>query len=127
MKLSLTIWLLTSGLVLGSSASAAPPATADTITYFNGIKVAIDPKTGRMREPTVAEMKALQATVPQSSSLARKAPRNEAEALRTQRKLPGSRGVIIEVPEDRMSTVTATVQPNGRIRISHGDAPEASR
>lgn len=127
MKYRHALCLLATGLVIGGSASAAQPATSGSYSYLNGIKVAIDPSTGRLRQPSPAELKALQASLPQQTPRAGKAPRNEAEALPTQRNLGRGRGVLIMVPEDRMMSVSATVQADGSVRVSHGNAQEPTR
>lgn len=118
-------WLLLAGLTVAAAAHAGEPVAADT--GFNpGMKAAIDPATGKLRQPTAAEMRALQVKAAQNpTGLRSNAPRNEAEARRTLRSLPNG-GYKIRVPEDRMSTVTATVQADGSVRIGHdGSEQEA--
>lgn len=126
-------WLLLAGLTVGLAAHAGEPATAapDEAGYAAGMKAAIDPATGRLRQPTAAEMRALRGKSSQDrmTTLRGVMPRNEAEARRTQRKLPRG-GYVIHVPEDRMSTLTATTQPDGSVRIGHGadgQAPAAAQ
>lgn len=125
MRICTTPWLLLAGLTLGGAAYAGePPANApasDDATYSAGIQAAIDPATGQLRAPTAAEVRALKIQegrmrVGTSSKL----PRNEAEAMKTQRALKNG-GYSVKVPEDRMSAMVATVQPDGSIVITHAD------
>jgi hypothetical protein len=134
MKLRTIPWLLLTGLTVGFAAHAGEPATAGTDNdagYAPGMKAAIDPATGRLRQPSAAEMRALQVKASQSrmTTLRGVMPRNEAEARSTLRKLPRG-GYQIRVPEDRMSTLTATTQADGSVRIQHGadgQAPTSSQ
>lgn len=126
MKLRTISWLLLTGLAVGFAAHAGEPAAAGTDNeagYAPGMKAAIDPATGRLRQPSAAEMRALQAKASPSrmATLRGAIPRNEAEARKTVRKLPRG-GYAIRVPEDRMSTVTAAVQADGSVQVRHADA-----
>jgi hypothetical protein len=125
MKLRTTHWLLLTGLAVGFAAHAGEPAAAtdNDAGYAPGMKAAIDPATGRLRQPSAAEMRALQAKASQGrmTTLRGVVPRNEAEARSTLRKLPRG-GYAIRVPEDRMSTLSATVQADGSVQLRHADA-----
>ena len=123
---TLRLALLSAGLSLSAAAHAAePPATDDTATgYFAGVKVAIDPATGRLRAPTAEEIRQLRtaaATTPAAAPASRgkRAPRNEAEARQTVRRHANGSGVMAEVPEDRMSALVATQTADGRIVLEH--------
>lgn len=122
-------WLLLTALTVGVAAHAGEPAAAgtgdDTDTAV-GMVAAIDPATGKLRQPTAVEMRALQVKAAQNRTGVRNSmPRNEAEAQQTLRKLPNG-GYRIRVPEDRMSTVTATVQADGNVLVGHdGSEQEA--
>ena len=123
---TLRLALLSAGFSLTVAAYAAePPATDDTATgYFAGVKVAIDPATGRLRAPTAEEIRQLRtaaATTPAAAPTARgkRAPRNEAEARQTVRRHATGSGVMAEVPEDRMSALVATQTADGRIVLEH--------
>lgn len=135
MKLRTIPWLLLTGLAVGFAAHAGEPAAAGSDNdagYAPGMKAAIDPATGRLRQPSAAEMRALQAKASQGrmTTLRGVVPRNEAEARRTLRKLPRG-GYAIRVPEDRMSTLTATTRADGSVRVEHaaadGQAPTGSQ
>lgn len=123
-----TIAALLAGLTLGFAAQAAEPAAqADTNAYYNGVTVAIDPATGRLRQPTNAEIVALRASV-QKNVVARgtasSMPRTEADAVKTIRKLADG-SVIATVPESLMSNVVAVKQADGSIKIQHVGADGA--
>lgn len=127
MRMRHTPLLLLTGLTVGFAAHAGePPAAPAQDTGFEAsATVAVDPSTGRLRQPTAAERTELQAKAAQLHSGQRATmPRNEAEAQRTLRKLPAG-GYQIDVPEDRMSTLNATVQADGSVRIHHGDGHHA--
>lgn len=116
-------WLLLTGLTVGVAAHASEPTaagTSDDTGYAAGMKAAIDPATGKLRQPTAAEMRTLQTkgAVQSRAGIRGKTPRNEAEARATLRPLARG-GYRIQVPEDRMSNVTATVQADGSVRIGH--------
>ncbi len=115
--------VLLAGLTLACGAQAGESAQEDVDLYFNGVKVAIDPTTGRLRQPTPAEVKALRATVQQMPTARGKAmPATRADAQRTIRKAADG-SVSAQVSEDMLLSVEATRQADGTIRISHaGDA-----
>ena len=120
----ITITLL-AGLALAGAAHAGEPAQPDTNVFFNGIKVAIDPATGRLRQPTAAEAQALRASVsrmPVAGSRAKPMPATRALAERTVRKMADG-SVMAQVSEDMHPSVVATRDANGDIQIQHaGDA-----
>lgn len=128
MKHRISPWWLLSGIAFATLAGAsevpkqASKPADEAFAYYNGIKVAIDPATGRLRQPTPAELQQLRTTLPAQARATheRKAPANEAEARKTLRKVPAG-GMEIEVPEDRMSAVVATRRPDGTISIGHGN------
>lgn len=122
---TLRLALLSAGLSLTAAATAAePPAPDDTASgYFAGVKVAIDPATGRLRAPTAAEIRQLRtaaAVTPRAPAMGgKRAPRNEAEARLTVRRHATGSGVMAEVPEDRMSALVAVQTADGRISLEH--------
>ncbi|MCY7355817.1 MAG: hypothetical protein LH470_12245 [Lysobacter sp.] len=122
----MTPLLLVSSLALASTAFAAEPTQADTQLYFNGVKVAIDPVTGKLRQPTAAESAALRMSVakmPVQKSRGKAMPKTRAEANRTVRRMRDG-SVMMSVSEDMMSTAVATRQADGSISIveHQGDA-----
>jgi hypothetical protein len=126
------------GLVLtGVFAFAAPIRAADTpanaapqTVVVQGVQVAIDPATGRLREPTAEERAALAKafnvnTVSKASALGTSAqPRTAADAKATFRKVSLGHGVhatAVRVPQELMSSVVAEKAPDGSIRVHHDD------
>lgn len=105
------------------AAAAEPPVDSSTAApathgFVQGMKVGIDPATGRLRPLSAAEIAQLRATLVPAQARGPRAPATEAEAMRTARPLPGG-GVAIEVPEDRMSTLVARQRADGSIAITH--------
>lgn len=119
-----TIAALTVGLTLGFAAHAGEPvsqAKTDTADMSPSVVVARDPATGQLRAPTAAEMQVLQAKQRQMQvGTSSKRPRTEADALRTKRTLRNG-GTKIMAPESLMSSMVATRQADGSLRISHSD------
>jgi len=115
--------VLLAGMTLACGAQAGESTQKDVDLYFNGVKVAIDPATGRLRQPTPEEAQALRATVQQMPAARGKAmPATRADAQRTIRKMADG-SVIAQVSEDMMLGVEATRQADGTIKITHaGDA-----
>lgn len=124
MRMRNSSWLLLAGLTAGFAAHAGEPAApaADT-GFYNGVTVAIDPTTGRMRAPTAAELAELRAKAPRAGagSIAKPGPKTRAEALRTVRTHKDGH-VSMQVSDDMMSNVVATQQADGSISIQHADA-----
>jgi hypothetical protein len=118
---------LAAGMGLTCVAHAGDPQPQDATLYFNGVKVSIDPATGRLRQPTAEELKALRASVkqmPRSASLDKPLPSSRVAAERTVRKLPdGSR--MATVSEDMLHSVTVTRQADGSLTLSEGNAQPA--
>lgn len=116
---------LAAGMGLTCLAHAGEPQ--DATLYFNGVKVSIDPATGRLRQPTAEELKALRASVkqmPRSASLDKPLPSSRVAAERTVRKLPdGSR--MATVSEDMLHSVTVARQADGSLTLSEGSAQPA--
>lgn len=111
--------------------STKQPATAPATVVFKGAQVAIDPATGRLREPTDAERQALTRAMLQKQAsdavmprAAGERPRNQAEALATLRKNAHGRvGMSMQVPENQFDYLTAERTADGRLSIHHqGDA-----
>lgn len=122
-----TTSLLLAGLTVGFAAYAAEPAPqaeAEANGTFNGVTVAIDPATGRLRAPTASELAALRKAAPRTAdrmSIAKPAPKTRTEAERTTRRHKDGH-VSMQVSEDMMSHVVATQQADGTVVIQHADA-----
>jgi hypothetical protein len=135
--------VLTGIFTVAGAAHAAdtPQATAPQTVMVQGVQVAIDPSTGRLREPTAAERaalsKAFQVNAGKASALTAQ-PRTAADAKSTFRTVSlgnGVRAKSVRVPQELMSSVVAERMPDGSIAIHHDDhgvqaapkAPEATR
>ncbi len=113
--------LLLAGLTAGFGVHAGEPApVAESTGTFNGVTVAIDPSTGRLRQPTAAELAELRARMPRAttSSMRQYTPKTRAEAERTMRRHKDGH-VSMLVSEDMMSNLVATQQEDGSLRIQH--------
>jgi len=135
--------VLTGVFTLAGAAHAADQAitAAPQTVMVQGVQVAIDPATGRLREPTAAERAALSRAfeVQQSkvSSLSAQ-PRTAADAVSTFRTVNLANGVraqAVRVPQELMSSVVAERNADGSVSIHHDDhgvhaapkAPEVTR
>jgi hypothetical protein len=120
---------LAAGMGITGAAHAGDAQPQDTTLYFNGVKVAIDPATGRLRQPTAEELKALRASVkqmPAARGLAKPMPATRADAQRTVRKLPDG-SLVADVSEDMLHSVQAVRRADGTLVVSEGQpAQEAA-
>jgi len=119
-----TIAVLIAGLTLGFAAQAAEPqekATTD-VTYA-GVRVAIDPVTGKIVPLTAAQNKALSAAL-LGKQLPRygNQPRNAQEARAT-RRVHADGSVSVKLPADQMSQIQATVGADGKVTMYEGAVP----
>lgn len=112
----------------GVVSAAEPGGPAYTEVTVAGVKVGIDRKTGRLRPLTVQESKALDAALregaAQSALQQRVAmPATAAEAQQTRVPTVGG-GTAMKLPLSEMSTIKATRDSNGALRLQHdGEAP----
>ena len=125
MKTPLAYTLFCAGLAFTMVATAAEPPSTPTTGYDQGMKVAIDPATGRIRTPTAEEIQQLRATVaPARSSLAPIAPATAAEARQTIQ-LTATGAVMAQVPEELMSAMVATRRADGSLQVGHAADTDA--
>jgi hypothetical protein len=120
-----TIAVLLAGLTLGFAAQAAEPQEQVTDVTYAGVRVAIDPATGKLRPLTAAENKALSDAMLKGSSRTARVgnqPRNATEAGRT-RRVHADGSVSVRVPADQMSEVSATVGADGQVTVYEGAVP----
>jgi hypothetical protein len=137
--LSLAGWLLAGAVSAQAADQALAPQTTVTI---QGVQVAIDPATGRLREPTEAERTALSMALTGQEAQSRSQqptaggtgfarPLTEQAALATTRKLRLRSGVEVtamDVPESLVSSLVAEQQADGSVLIHHqGDAAGDSK
>lgn len=135
--------VLTGIFTVAGAAHAAdtPHATQPQTVMVQGVQVAIDPSTGRLREPTAAERaalsKAFQVRSSRASSLSAQ-PRTAADAKSTFRTVSlgnGVRAKAVRVPQELMSSVVAERASDGTLSVHHDDhgvqaapkAPEVTR
>ena len=126
-----SLWLLGSLALATSVAFAAEaPQSASTSVDINGVRVAIDPATGRLRPLTQQERKDLahalgaQRRTVEPRGAGKKGfvlPRTQGESEAQQRRLPGGGGAQ-QVSSGEMSALVATRQADGSLRIGHADA-----
>ena len=135
--------VLTGMFTMAGAAQAAdtPQATQPQTVVVQGVQVAIDPSTGRLREPTAAERDALSKAFQVRSSKAASAlsaPRTAADARATFRTVNlgnGVRAKAVRVPQELMSSVVAERTADGKLVVHHDDhgvqaaptAPEVTR
>lgn len=115
------------------SAHAAEPSSTDSNTYVAGVKVAIDPATGRLRPLSNAESQALSnALLPKRSLAESKShaqrygamPANESAAQRTVR-VSKNGTVSARVPASSIVQIRAVIDADGSLRILEGDDSSA--
>lgn len=132
MKNRISPWWLLSGLAAAMAVGASETEqTSGAEVTVAGIKVGIDPATGKLRPLSAEErqqlgqaMRGSQQRRVEPAHAGKKGfvmPRTEAEALATRRALPGG-GTAIQVPESRMSDLIVERAADGALRIGHGDA-----
>ncbi|WP_199098551.1 hypothetical protein [Dyella sp. ASV21] len=119
--------------VLPAYAAGQDSAAAQTTVSVQGVQVAIDAATGRLREPTAAERAALSKALVQQAALNRSAqqsvnstdfvrPLTEQDAkatLRTLRLKSGVEVTAVDVPESLVSSLVAEKQADGSVVIHH--------
>ena len=123
--------LLSGAMPLWAAQQAAEPP--ETVSV-QGVQVAIDPTTGRLREPTAAERAALSQALLErarqrrglqasgSGGTAFVRPLTVQEAQATTRKLRLRSGVEVtgvDVPQSLVSSLVAEQQADGSLRIQH--------
>ena len=113
--------LLLSGLAAAQSPVAAPqaPSSADEV-FVDGVKVAIDPKTHRIRPMTQAESKALSDAMRNRPAMAAPAglrgssqPRTLAESMSRAHTLKNGTK-LIRVPTSMMNDISVTIGADGK-------------
>jgi hypothetical protein len=114
----------------GAATAAQPLSKAKPATVaYQGVQVAIDPATGRLRAPTAAERQALSNAIlrDQAKPAAGQRPRTESEALSTLKiNRKGRLGMSMQVPDSQFNYLTAERNADGTISIRHegeGESP----
>lgn len=109
-------------------ADPAPASPTTATAEFNGLKVGIDPRTGKLRPLSAEESRQLEQMLIQQrrATPARNArglaalPATEAEAVGNTRTLPGG-GSAMKVPASQMSELVAHRNADGSLSIEHAD------
>ncbi|MEO8137413.1 MAG: hypothetical protein ABI831_25960 [Betaproteobacteria bacterium] len=116
--------VLLGGLTLGGAALAADPTPGTNQVMYNGLKVGIDARTGKLRPLTAAESRKLDMGMTGGRNLKLV---NRKQALASKKNLPGG-GVAMKLPADQMTSLTATQNSDGTLTLSEGGgkAPELS-
>jgi hypothetical protein len=117
MRRLMTIVMLASGMTLVGSAVAADPVPATTQVTYNGMKVAVDSKTGALRPLTAAESRQLDSAMSGGKGLKLV---TEAQAIASKKPIRGG-GVAMKLPATLMSTMSAHVNADGTITVTEGD------
>lgn len=112
--------VLLGGLTLCGAALAADSATGLTQVTYQGVKIAIDPVTGKMRAPTAAESRALSMKL--TGGLGFKAVTRQ-QAVHTQHRIVGG-GTSMKLPAENMLSVTATRQADGTVKVNEAKTQE---
>lgn len=118
------VFLLGLGVAIAAQAAEPQPAAAEVT--FSGVKVGVDPHTGKLRPLTPAESRQLDQVLTRgrqpvyAPGLARSfaAPATEVESRRTVRALARG-GVAVKVPATQMSKVSAHLDDGGDAVIVH--------
>lgn len=108
-------------IALASSAAAAQPPVQPPITGNvgeNGSIVAVDRATGRLRPATASEIRGLQRQNPPLRANGALMPRDETEAVRTLRPLPGG-GYEMQMPISLIEPLKQTIHPVQRDTAGH--------
>ena len=129
---AVTVAAVTALAASGAAMAATPVAKAKQTTVASqGVQVAIDPATGRIRTPSAADRKAINQAAQRSQlqnratgSVAGQRPRTESEALSTLRiNKKGRVGMAMQVPDNQFNYLTATRNADGSISVRHeGDS-----
>lgn len=115
-----------------NKAHVSGPQHASANVQYHGVQVAIDPATGRLRQPTEADRKALSKIIKRdralratSSAMAR--PQTDAQARTTLRESAHGRvGAMMQVPESKMNYLMIEREADGSLSVHHkGDKPAA--
>ncbi|GAA3934249.1 post-PEP-CTERM-1 domain-containing protein [Luteimonas lutimaris] len=105
----------------GAAMAAQPVSKAKpTTVVYQGVQVAIDPATGRLRAPNAVERRALsQALVRNQANSVR--PLDETQARATFKRNRRTGMMSMQVPETQVSYLTAHRTDDGKIEVGHED------
>ena len=103
-------------MALAGSAIAADPVSGTTQVTYNGMKVAIDAKTGALRPLTAAESRQLDSAMSGGKGLKLV---SQAQAIASKKPIRGG-GVAMKLPAALMSTMSAHVNADGSVTVTEG-------
>ena len=115
MRSLIALVMLTGGFALAGSAIAADPVSNTTQVSYNGMKVAVDAKTGALRPLSAAESRQLDQQMSGGKGFA-----TPAQAFASKRSIRGG-GVAMKLPESLMSTMSAHVNADGTLTVTESD------
>lgn len=138
MKHRLSPWWLLSGVALAAFAQAAEAPMqgnaqqGDVEVMVADAKVGIDPKTGKLRPVNAAESRKLSDAM--RASAAQRSPAHEARygrqpvselEVQQSKRTRADGSVAVRAPESLMTEVRASIDANGNVVITEGDASGA--
>jgi hypothetical protein len=123
-RLMISSMALLGGLTLCGAALAADPAPGTTEVIYNGMKVGIDPTTGKLRPLSEAESRKLDLALTGGQGPAFKTVTRQ-QALSSKKALRGG-GIAIKTPTEMMTTITATRNNDGSVTLSEGEHSEGA-
>ncbi len=110
-------------LAVSGAATAAQPATKakarTTTVVYQGVQVAIDPATGRLRAPTAAQRRALSAAMLENQARTSARPVDEAQARATFKRNRRTGAMSMQVPESQVSYLAAHRTADGAVEVGH--------
>ena len=118
MRRLITVVMLAGGLTLAGSAFAADPVSNTTQVTYNGMKVAVDSKTGALRPVTAAESRQLDSAMTGGGRGLKLV--TQAQAIASKKPIRGG-GVAMKLPQTLMSTMSAHVNADGTITVTESD------
>lgn len=119
-----TTLIVLGGLLFAGTAIAAEPPQATSAE--SGMKVGIDPKTGKLRRLTAAESAQLDAMAAKSQAQKPVAAKAKGKAMAKDgaTTFVAVNGMTIsELDESHMSEVQATIGADGKLVVSHDGQP----
>ncbi len=129
-KLMGTVAMAAIATLAASGAAMAGPPTAkmsnakQTTVVYQGVQVAIDPATGRLRAPNAVERSALSEALLKNQARNSARPYDEAAARATFKRDRRTGMMSMQVPETQVSYLTAQRNADGTLEIKHEDTAE---
>lgn len=119
-----TTLIVLGGLLFAGTSLAAEPqqaqSTDSSISADSGMKVGIDPKTGKLRRLTAAESANLDAISAKNQKAAAAKAKGKAAAKEASPSFVTANGMVVTA-EPLMVDTTATIGADGKVVITHGE------